>query len=177
MYKKIVTQTDMNLVTLAEAKAQCRLTTSFTMDDDYLESLIAVCSELAQNYVKRLLTTGTVIASLEKYQEKTFLYGGDITAIDSITATSPAGEEGDIIAFASVNPVSQYLTISPLYASYTDFEITYQCGYETVPTKVKQGILMMIASMYNNREDGLINQSYEKLPFTSITLLDSVRQF
>ena len=174
MYKKITTQLPFEIATLSEVKAQCRLTSSFTIDDDYLSGLIEVCSALAQNYTNRLLSVGTVIASLQDYDYRITLFGGEINSVTSVTAEFEDGTIEDVIGF-KFNNVSQKLTIPNDYAGYTNFLITYDTGYSVIPKPVKQGVLMMIASMYNNREDGLVGQDYQSLPFTSLRLLDTVK--
>ena len=174
MFKKIMSQAIIDTVTLEEAKAQCRLTGSFTMDDAYITSLIETCNELAQNYTKRLLSVGNVITTFGTYQDRSFLFGGEIEEVKQVFATNLSGVEEELTLY-SFNPVSQILTLSPLYASYTDFMVSYDCGYSVVPKPVKQGILLMLASMYNNREDGLIGQDYTSLPMTSLKLLDAVK--
>lgn len=69
MYTQIVSQGPFSgVITLDEAKRQCRLMSSFTMDDDDLNALIDSCCSLAQSYTKRLLTTGTVIAEMDEYR-------------------------------------------------------------------------------------------------------------
>lgn len=174
IYKKILTQAEFSIVTLSEAKAQCRLTSSFTKDDDYITSLIEVCSELAQNYTNRLLSVGDVALVSESYEPYIALYGGEIESIDTVTGVNLDGQEIDITDFSFSN-ITQKIKLPLDFASYYDITVQYSCGYVNVPKKVKQGVLMMIASMYNNREDGLVGQSYESLPMTSLKLLDSVR--
>lgn len=176
MYSKILTQTAFDIVTLEEAKMQCRLTSSQDHEDTYLSSLIDTCCELAQNYTSRMLSTGTVKAFSEVYSLYLRLPYGDVSEVTEVTAENESGKTVTLSDF-SFNDVTQRLTIPSDYAFYTNFYVTYACGYSVVPTKVKQGILLMIASMFSNREDGLIGQSYQKLPMSSLTLLDSVRIF
>lgn len=174
MFHKITNQAEFDIVTLDDAKAQCRLMPSFTMDDTYLTSLIEVCSDLAQTYTNRLLTVGTVDQVWEFYERSVFVFGGEVTEITSLTGEDTSGDTVTIEDY-TFNEVSQSLSIPSSYSSYTNFTATFTAGYATVPSKVKQGILLMIASMYNNREDGLVGQTYQKLPFTSTALLNSVR--
>lgn len=174
MYTKITNQASLALVTLSEVKAQLRLTTSYTLDDEYLTSLIDVAGELAQTYTNRLLSKGTVIQAWDMFETPKFIYGGMVESITSMTALSADGEEV-VIEDYKFNDVSQTLRVPTTYVACTDFRAEFEAGYASAPTKVKQGILMLIATLYNNREDHLVGQTHDTLPFTSTILLDSVK--
>lgn len=175
MFKKIISQDPFSVATLDEAKTQCRLTSSFTMDDARLEMLIGVASDLAQTYTKKMLSLGQVVVTLEHYREGLYLYGGEVETIDSITATYN-GESVDVTDY-TFNHVSQKLTLGSSCQNYSNFFITYNAGYATVPLKVKQGVLMLVATLYNNNEDYLVGLTAENLPYTSLELLNSVREY
>ena len=175
MYTKINSQSSLDLVTLSEVKLQLRLTNSFTMDDAYIAGLISASGELAQTYTNRMLSLGSVSQMWETYESEYKLWGGNVTTITSVTGEKP--ESGEVVEITDYrfNELSQKLTIAPESRNLINITATYQAGYTATPTKVKQGILMMIATFYNNREDFLVGQTHEKLPFTSTILLDSVR--
>ena len=177
MYTKIENQVLTDLVTLEEAKAQLRLTDSFKLDDDYLTGLIGAAAELAQTYTNRMLSVGTVTSPIEQYTTQPIrLWGGEVTAITSLTGYDVDGVLVDVLDF-KFNEFKQTLTLSEQCKHLTDMTVVYEAGYVVTPMKVKQGVLMLIATLYNNREDFLVGQKHDKLPFTSTVLLNSVREY
>lgn len=164
---KILTQTDFTAVTLAEAKAQCRLMSSFIMDDDYLTALIAVAADAAQEYLHWMVSTGTV----KQYSDEggvLQLYGRYVTSITEITATDRSGDEVTLTVDEdyTYNDVTEEITVSTVY---TDIYITYACGAadNDLPAAVKHGVLMLVSTMYNNREDFITGLTVEKMPLAS----------
>jgi len=166
----------MAIATLEEVKTQCRLTSSFILDDTRLTSLMTVASELAQNYTNRLLSEGSVVGTWYKYESSVSVVGGNVEEIDSVTCKDPSGNDVVITDF-NFNPVSQTLRIPEWYSACTDFFATYTAGYKTPPAKIKQGVLMLVATLYNNTEDYLVGLTHDSLPYTSTVLFDSERDY
>lgn len=171
MYTVINNQADLStLVTLAEAKRQCRLDPSFTLDDDELTDMTLVCTELAQSYTKRLLTVGSVSVEVEENKSVIQLPWGNVTTIDEVLLDDTA-----TTAF-TFSPITQKLKITSGVA-FSNIKVTYTAGYTTLPMKAKQGILVMISTMYNNREDVATGTTVEELPLTARRLLDSIKYY
>lgn len=168
MYTLIDSQEPLTLVSLEEVKRQCRLMDSFVLDDDYLTSLILVCSELAQTYTHRLLTPGSISAESDKYQPVVSLPWGGVTAINQVVLD---GVVSDSYTFSHI---TQKLKIN---TSYSNIQVSYDCGFIEIPAKVKQAILFMVSTMYNNRDDYITGMTVEKMPMTSQVLLNSVRYY
>lgn len=167
MYSIIQTQTDLStIITLDEAKRQCRLLPSFTLDDDDLNHLIAACTELAQVYTHRLLTPGTVVVESDEYHPVIQLPWGNVSAITEVLL------DGVTYADYTFSSVTQKLKVDK---TYSNIKVTYEAGYTTLPARVKQGILVMISTWYNNREDYVTGMTLETIPLTSLKALDSVR--
>ncbi len=74
------------------------------------------------------------------------------------------------------SPITQKLKITSGVA-FSNIKVTYTAGYATLPMKVKQGILVMISTMYNNREDVATGTTVEELPLTARRLLDSIKYY
>lgn len=176
MYHEITNQDSLELVTLAEAKMQCRIMDSFTLDDDFLSHLILACSDLAQTFCNRMMTVGTVSTLIETYTPSVTLWGGKISEITSITCSDSEGNEVTITDFTFYG-ISQKLKIPTYYYDHTDFTIVYDCGFTVTPTKVKHGVLYMISTMYNNRDDYVTGLTVASLPMKSIELLNSVKHY
>ena len=149
---------------------------SQTKDDEYIADLIATCASLAQVYCNRLLSSGEVLLCVENYSQFTQLWGGGAKSITSVTATDINNVEV-IISDFTFNPVTQKLTIPYTNNIYFNFMITYAAGYVTLPPQVKHAVLLMISTMYNNRDDYVTGLTDEKIPYSSIALLNTVKHY
>lgn len=167
MYSMITSQTSLaDVITLDEAKRQCRILPDDNLDDDDLTHLISVCTELAQTYTHRLLTQGEVICEVEESVTEIQLPWGNASSVKSVTV------DGIDVSDYTFSPVTQKVKFS---SSVSNVVVTYLAGYAEVPTKVKHGILMMISTFYNNRDDFISGMTIEEIPTTSRKILDSVR--
>lgn len=166
MYHRINSQEDLStLITLDEARKQCRVTHAF--DDDYITGLIPVAAEMAQTYSKRILTPASMTSVVENYQgSEVQLYSGDVTGVTEVLLDS---EETTDFEFEEV---TQKLTVNSVYDK---LKVTYDCGYTTLPAVVKQAILITISTLYNSREDFIAGVTVSKLPLTAETLLNRVK--
>ena len=165
MYKKIISQASLTgLVTLDELKRQCRVFTTF--EDAYLSSLIPVCLDMAQSYTGRMLTTGSAVVVVHSWQSQVLLPYGNVTEVTKLVLD---GTESTAFTF---DDVSQIVSIN---APYATARIEFNAGYETLPVVVKQAVLVMINTAFNNRDDVVVGQTVNEMPRTSRDLLDRVR--
>lgn len=166
MYHRIVTQADLgSVVTLDEAKTQCRVT--HTIDDTFITGLIAVAAEMAQKYTRRILTPATMKSVVEEYKgSRIQLYSGDVTSVTEVLL------DGTAYTDYTFNDVTQKLSVS---LTYDELQVTYQCGYAVLPAVVKQAILITISTLYNSREDFVVGVTASELPMTAKHLLDKVK--
>lgn len=165
MYKKIVSQTTLDgLITLPEVKAHCRVFNSF--EDTYLSSLIPVYLDMAQSYTGRMLTTGSAVVVVHGWQSQVLLPYGNVTEVTKLVLD---GTESTAFTF---DDVSQMVTIN---APYATARIEFNAGYETLPVVVKQAVLVMINTAFNNRDDVVVGQTVNEMPRTSRDLLDRVK--
>ena len=171
MYSVINSQSDLStLVSLAEAKRQCRIDPSFTIDDEELQSLITASAELAQNYTRKLLTPGEVTVELDEYVSEVLLPFGNATAVTEVLLDNEATTD------FTFSPITQKLKLTSTIG-FSNLKVTYNCGYSTLPDRAKQGILVMINTMYNHREDVATGTTVESLPMASIRLLNSIKNY
>lgn len=157
---------DETVVTLAEAKAQCRVTHTF--DDAYITSLIAVSLELAQTYTRKLLTPGNVTVVVDDGRSEILVpFGG----VASITTVKLDDVESTDYTF---DPVMQKLTPT---VPYVKAEVTFDCGYTVMPATVKHAVLMMISTFYNQRDDMITGTNIEQIPHRATVLLGKVKNY
>ena len=171
MYSRIKSQTPFSIVKLSEAKRQ--LNEQFNDDNDtHIQMLIDIASDLAQSYTNRLLSTG-VIELVVSGKKSFFLPYGEATEdITPIVATVT----DDPVTF-DFEPISQIFTFDDGVINSTDrVKLTYDAGYASgkVPPSVKMGVLMLISTLYEWRED-YADVSVNNIPIGSTQLLDSVK--
>ena len=165
MYKKIVSQTTLDgLITLDELKRHCRVFTDF--ENSYLTSLIPISLDLCQSYTGRMLTTGSAVAVVHSWQSQVLLPFGEVTEVTKLILD---GTESTAFTF---DDVSQIISIN---APYATARIEFNAGYETLHVVVKQAVLVMINTAFNNRDDVVVGQTVNEMPRTSRDLLDRVR--
>ena len=165
MYKKIISQASLaTLLTLDEVKAQCRVFTDF--EDAYLLSLIPAYADLAQSYTGRMLTEGSAVVVVDSGDLSVLLPYGEVTEVTKLVLD---GTESTAFTF---DDVSQIISIN---APYATARIEFNAGYETLPVVVKQAVLVMINTQFNNRDDVVVGQTVNEMPRTSRDLLDRVK--
>jgi len=170
MFSIIQTQDPLSdVVTLEEAKRQCRVMSTDTIDDDDLNHLKLVAAELAQVYTHRLLTPGTIVAESNEY-----IRGGVMLPWGGVTSITEVLLDGEVYTDFEFSPVTQKVTIPD---TYNNIRITYDAGYTEVPARVKQGILMMISTFFNTRDDIIPGMDFNEVPLNSRAALDSVRYY
>lgn len=176
---RIIAQEDFTEVTLAQARAQVRMTASQTYDDAYLELLISTCASEASEYLHFFIQETTVEQYMESFEQCVRLYGGNLSEITSITCLDADGETTTLTEDDySLNVINDTLTISETFDSYTDFVIMYTAGvFPVFPKVIKQAILIMVANYYNMREDVVIGQTATQVPKSAEILLSRVRRY
>lgn len=170
MYTKIISQQPLQIVSLAEAKRQLNIVDS-SEDDAHIQLLIDACSELAEGYTNRMLSEGTV--NLVTSISTLFLPYGEVTEDESPIVVTSDGVELDY----EFNQVSQILTIENKWPASpsTEKSITYSAGYKMAPNCAKLGVLMMISSMFENRENTVVGLSTNDIPLNSMAILDKIK--
>lgn len=165
MYKKIISQVPTtDLITLDEVKSHCRVFNDF--ENSYLQSLIPVYLDMAQSYTGRMLTTGSAVVVVHSWQSQVLLPYGNVTEVTKLVLD---GTESTAFTF---DDVSQIISIN---APYATARIEFNAGYETLPVVVKQAVLVMINTQFNNRDDVVVGQTVNEMPRTSRDLLDRVK--
>lgn len=166
MYSVIVNQQPLGIVTLAEAKAQCRVTHEF--DDELFTSLITVASDMAQKYTNRMLSEGSAVSVVESYQPVVQLPYGEVTDVTDLILDDVASTD------FTFEPVTQKITIN---TEYTKAKITFSAGYSTVPPTVRHAVLLTVSTLYNNRDNYVTGLTVAKMPMTAERMLDSVKYY
>lgn len=182
-----VTDAASEPVTLAEAKAHCRIDTS---DEDALvTSLITAARIVAEHEMQRAIITSVFRLTTDAFPER------------ALDLPFPALQSVATVKYYDVNNVQQTLSsalyrvdtgsspgnISPVdtwpdtYARPDAVEVNYTSGWTNaaaVPLSIKQWILMRVATIFDNRADHATAREAADvlLPFVG-SLLDPYRVY
>ena len=170
-------------VTLAEAKAHCRVDT--TADDALIQSYITTAREWVEDYIDRALVTQQLVMKLDAFPAEIelprppMIASGTATAVTITYVTGEAG--GTATLSASEYRVDRDSTpgvIRTLYGGswpshlldQNSVTVSWWAGYgdaASVPQRVKSALLMCVHELYEKRGDG-------QMPAAAMRLLDSV---
>ncbi|MGF1787099.1 head-tail connector protein [Photobacterium swingsii] len=142
------------------------------VDDVTQEEIISVyrdaAIDFAEQFMNRALGLQTIIATFEQWKPRAYLPLGNIQEIDVVTALD---EQGDEVVLDErdyrFNAVSNMIIIDRHFDKHTEFMITYQVGnqVEDIPKAIKLGIMKLVSTWYENREDISNGVSVAEIPF------------
>lgn len=181
---KLVTPPAVEPVTLDEAKAHLRLDSN--ADDAYILALITAARERVELFLRRALITQTFEFTLDGFPASQALIFSTsvidlprppLQAVESIKYMDTGGNEQMLppesyVVDASSDEIgrvalawTQYWPITR--GSINCVVIRFTAGYgdapEDVPQVIRQGILIEVSNLYENREDVVVGQSISTL--------------
>lgn len=159
-------------LSLAEAKLYLRVDGS--TEDGVITDMIVAVREAAEEYLHKSLVTQSWVLTYEGYAPNcVMLAKGPVQAISHVKTRNRNGIE------STVNPLLYHLSavedalhFESAIMAY-EVQITYSCGYgaaEDVPTSVRQGMLVHLAALYEDRLGGI------QMPVASVFLYKPHRQ-
>jgi uncharacterized phiE125 gp8 family phage protein len=170
----ILSRTFSDAVTVPEAVTHLRIWDD--SEDAHVQSLIEAAYDVAERYMNRLVAESTVI--VERDTLTTQLPLGKAKSIVSVTYVEDASEQRFVLDSMdySFNPITNKIVLKRSVAGQLeimgarDFQITFVTGWSAteVPAAIKQGILMLVGSMYVMPEDAAVGQgvTVTKVPVT-----------
>lgn len=175
------TLTGTEPVTLSEARDHIQGLEGITVDDAIISSLISVAREQAEMFTWRSIRTSTYELRLTNIPASVKLPNPPVIAITSVKYNNEAGTEitmpnTDYRLKDWEEPATLIFDEQPATSGDEgDVTITYTTGYSSdIPLSIKQAILMMVRTLYDNRED-MNSRNITELPLTSKTLLTPFR--
>ena len=164
MALKLITAPSTYPVTLAEAKLHCRV--DIADDDTLITALITAATEMAEQKTGRAIMTQTLELTLDAFPEAFELTRVPVQSITSVKYYDTTGAQqtlsntlyaldaADDFGFAHISPV--YAGVWPDTRDQINaVAVRYVAGYAdaaSVPQSIKNWILLMVSTMYENRE-------------------------
>lgn len=187
MAKKTTTGTQP--ITLDEAKAHCRVTTSD--EDSLIEQLIKAATSDLENKTQRVLCETTLVEVLDRFPSGGIrLKHPPILSVQSIVYFDPTGAQltldaNDYLVDTHSEPGWVFPNVDKAWPDTQErinaVTVTYKAGYllggtaqqqrDAVPRDLRAWLLIRISTLYENRE----SVSFASAPF-NITALDSLWQ-
>lgn len=157
----VITDAISEPITLAEAKAQLRLTDLFTADDAYITALITVARKRAEDYCNRFFTEQTIVMVLDDQPGYTiFLPYPDLQSVGSITYLDDSNVEQTVdAADYDFFPQLQEIRNQTGFVEGTGYKVSATTGAPVDIQAAKQAMLMMITDMYELRTEAVIGAS------------------
>lgn len=164
-------------VTRAEAKTHLNI--DHTNDDDYIDGLITAARRRAELFCRRKFITATLTGYMHNWPagDAIVLPYGNLQSVTSVTYTDTAGTAAtfstdDYIVETATEPgriVLGYGKSWPSASLYPSnpIAIVFAAGYgtttDTVPDMIRHAIKIMVADMYEQREDFLTGTIHKYL--------------
>jgi uncharacterized phiE125 gp8 family phage protein len=168
----LITPPSLTPVSLEEAKAQCRI------DHDFEDTLLTLLIEAATGHHQRVTGRAFVTQTWRAYfpafsSEPLWL---PLRPVQSITSISYFDENDDsqiassglyALYSANIGPHIRLTTGSVWPTSYERNDavaVTFVAGYgdpEDVPAEICQAILLLVSTLYENRESNVIGQTVQ----------------
>lgn len=186
MKYKVSTAISSEQLTVSDVKLHLRLT-SDTTEDALIAALITAARDYCEKYTGRAFATQTLVAYLDNFPAEDYieLPMPPLQSVTSIKYKNSAGTE------TTMTVTTQYIAdtdsdvgriVLPYGVSWPSFTpypfnpiaITYVAGYTTLPRQLRQAMLLVIGSMYENRENdiALIGGQYHQTEFAAKALMD-----
>lgn len=169
--------TAVEIVSLAEAKAQCIVT--YSDDDALITRFIAMATKHIENHCNISLQPYNIVMTADLYQEYELPWGpvtgllgvqtrtGNEGSGPGTYATQTSGWSTDGLQFLTFSPYSgtgfnpgvpftgyfQWGPFASPYAQtpYNRYRITYTTGWPSPPEDLKQAILLQVSWLYEHR--------------------------
>lgn len=185
MSEKLITAPASEPITLAEAKAQLRVT--IIAEDTLISSLIIAARDLCERETGRALIAQTWELSLDNFSNEMLLGRAPVASITSVKYTDVNGAEQTLASTEYVldNASDSFARVviaankswPDIYNGINNVRIRYVAGYASsaaVPQALKQWMLLQISHWFRNRESVNAGNITSKLAFVD-NLLNAYR--
>ena len=158
------------VVTTEEAKTQLRVTNS--VEDTYIDTLVGAATNVIENFTENQIGSATWLLRLDSFRCIN-LPKHPVSSITSITYfdSDNNGQTLDVGLYNlyqdNYKSILEFDDDTPdLYDRTDAVSITFVSGYATIPPAIKQGILMVVTDLYDNR-----GETVKRLPTSAERLV------
>ncbi|MBN4069789.1 MAG: hypothetical protein COA82_11050 [Alkaliphilus sp.] len=187
MKLRIITQPIVEPITLAEAKAHCRI--DFIEDDELISGLISAARNYVEERTRRTLPLTTWELALDEVKGDIEIPRPPLVSINSITFEDSSGVVVTIpTADYVVDDISEPAIVRHKKnwgkgwgfnngAVINAIRVNFTAGYTLIPKTLKQAILMLIAHYYENREPTAEGRNSGQIPHAVDALISLSRVY
>lgn len=155
----LVTAPTVDAVTIEQAKKQCEIAESDTAHDTHLYQLIDAARQQLEEDCDMCICSQTWRVFADDMDDGMQLQKGPIQSITSIKYYDSSNAQQtlstSVYGFDVANRMIR-LKYDQVWPSFTNrwdaWEVTYLCGFATVPPLAKQAMLMLIETYFLERE-------------------------
>lgn len=158
-----ITNSANSIITKTTAKLQLRIEDSYTAEDDLLDIYIQAAIEAAENYINGAIQAKTLVLKLDTMPTSLVIGTHPVRSITSITYYDTDNNSQTLATadyyLKAAGDKESTIIFDETYNTYERSDavtVTLAVGYAseaTVPTAVKQALLLLISDMYERRED------------------------
>ena len=167
-------------VTLAEAKAQCRVDS--TIEDALINGLIAAAAAHVEQYIGRAIMAQTWELTADAWADE-FILKGPVQSVTSIKYLDTASAEQTVSAslyeLDAANDRVVFLSsfsAPALRGEVNDITVRFVAGFTATPDDLKLAVLLLIDLWYNNRS-AASDRTMTPMPHAVDALLCNHRAF
>ncbi len=157
------------------------------IDTDYIDALIVTARQIVESQIWRPLMPQTISMNFDKSELNTLIWNINKAPLIAVTGVTYYDSSNVLQTFAASNyevdlngnPARFRLkTVPQCYDRFNALIVTFTCGYAnaaSVPTPIKQAMLMIIGHLYENRQDVITGTQVNDMPKGSEYLLAPYR--
>lgn len=173
--------TATDVVTLAKAKKHLRVDADFTDEDDLIQDYIDAAVTQAENYIGGHITDKNIVIKMTGFDNPLVFEAFPVKAVTSVKYFEQGDETEktmDAVNYTLTAETSKRFAIRfkgdlpTVQDRFDAVTVTINVGMETIDKPIAQAVLLMVADMYERREDRA-----EVLSTAAMSLLRSYKKF
>lgn len=173
--------TATDVVTLAKAKKHLRIETDFTDEDDLIQDYIDAAVTQAENYIGGHITDKNIVIKMTGFDNPLVFEAFPVKAVTSVKYFEQGDENEktmDAENYTLTAETSKRFAIRfkgdlpTVQDRFDAVTVTINVGMVTIDKPISQAVLLMVADMYERREDRA-----EVLSTAAMSLLRSYKKF
>ena len=181
----VTTASTIQIISTAEAKVHLKVDT--TVEDSYIDDLIAAATDSAQEYTNRFFMATKLKQVADTWNGISELFKSQVSSVTTISYYDSDGgltewDDTNYLIDTSSMPARVTLvpdgTLPDIQDRVNAVIVDYTVGVTTaaeVPQAIKQAILLMIGNYYANRSEVVVGSQVNEMPLSAQYLLNQYR--